>query len=111
MIEAMYGVEFQSNQLGINSGYGVAIFETDRIFGGDSSFVYIGKYKIQNGTLKVTVKVTNDRKIMSSVFGVDEFTLYGEGTLSRNEFTLEGYMQENPAMKIVAKFTRRAELP
>ena len=37
MLEAMWGVEFGSNQDG---GYGVVILETGRILGGDSSFIY-----------------------------------------------------------------------
>jgi hypothetical protein len=111
MIEAMYGVEFTSNLN--NMGYGVVIFETGRIFGGDTSFVYIGRYEIQNGTIKATVKVNNDRMVMPSVLGdnLNEYTLHGEGVISRDEFTLEAYMEEHPEKKLTIKFTRRAELP
>lgn len=58
MIEALYGLEFVSNMQ--DGGYGVAILETGRIFGGDSSFVYIGDYEVKNGTVYASVKCTND---------------------------------------------------
>jgi hypothetical protein len=125
MIEAMYGVEFVSNVNDLqpggraidDMGYGVVIFETGKILGGDSSYVYVGKYRTENGVLKVNVKVTNDRKVLTSIFGdLDEFHLYGEATLKAGEyqikeFIVHGEMVEHPAMKIAVKFTRRAELP
>ena len=124
MIEAMYGVEFVSNvnhlqgNRGIDDmGYGVVIFETGRILGGDSSYVYVGEYAIDNSILKVNVKVTNDRKVLTSIFGnFDEFRLTGQATIKDRgylirEFIVYGEMMENPALKIAVKFTRRAELP
>jgi len=56
MIEALYGVEFVSNM--DNGGYGVAVLETGRIFGGDSSFVFVGKYEVKNRILHANVKCT-----------------------------------------------------
>jgi len=110
MIEALYGVEFESNMN--DAGYGVVVLETERILGGDSSFVFVGNYKLENGIIKAEVKCTNDRKILQSIFGdIDEFTLSLSGKPQRNEFILQGYMIENPAMKIGIKLTRRAELP
>ena len=66
MIEALYGVEFWSNQSSM--GYGVAVLETGRIFGGDTSFTYLGSYEIQNGVLSATVRCNNDRMVLPSVF-------------------------------------------
>lgn len=110
MLEAMYGLEFVSNSN--DGGYGVVVLETGRVFGGDSSFVYIGSYRVENGILKAEVKCTNDRELMRSIFGnLKEFTLRLEGKPERNEFILQGQMVENPSMRIAVKFTRRAELP
>ncbi|WP_289283443.1 MULTISPECIES: GrlR family regulatory protein [unclassified Methylophaga] len=50
MIEALYGVEFESNMN--DAGYGVVVLETERILGGDSSFVFVGNYKLENGIIK-----------------------------------------------------------
>jgi len=110
MIEAMYGVEFISNQM--VAGYGVAILETERIFGGDTSFVYIGSYEVKNGTVYAQIKVTNDRGVLESVFGdLDEFNLKLEGPLNDSEIILQGHVVENTALSIGIKLTRRAELP
>lgn len=110
MLEAMYGLEFLSNAN--DGGYGVVVLETGRVFGGDSSFVYIGSYKVENGILKAEVKCTNDRELLKSIFGdIKEFNLRLEGQPQHTEFILQGYMVEEPSMKIGVKFTRRAELP
>jgi hypothetical protein len=110
MIEAMYGVEFVSNQM--SSGYGVAVLETGRILGGDTSFVYIGSYEVKNGIAYANVKCTNDRDVLESVFGdLKEFNLELQGAVSDREFTLQGHMVEDPSFSIGIKLTRRAELP
>ena len=110
MIEALYGVEFVSNMN--NGGYGVAVLETGRILGGDSSFVFVGDYEVKNGTLHANVKCTNDREMLESIFGdLKEFNLQLEGTPNEKEIILKGHMLENPDMQIGVKLTRRAELP
>jgi len=114
-IEALYGVEFASNVLidnGDNAGFGIAVLETQRILGGDSSFLYVGDYECKDGILYANVKCTNDRKSLRSVFGdINEFNLCLAGKPANDEFMLKGYMVENPNMKIDIKMTRRAELP
>lgn len=110
MLEAMYGIEFVSNTNDV--GYGVVILETGRVLGGDSSFVFVGKYEVKNGIMHTDVKCTNDRNLLPSIFGdIKEFSLRLEGKPDYKEFLLQGHMIENPAMKIAVKLTRRAELP
>lgn len=110
MIEALYGIEFESN---VNDeGYGVVVLETGRILGGDSSFVFIGDYKVENNIVRAKIKCTNYRKTLRSIFGdIDEFNLHLEGKPSDSEFILQGHMIEDPLMKISVKLTRIAELP
>ena len=110
MIEALYGIEFVSN---VNDGgYGVVVLETGRILGGDSSFVFVGSYEIENGIVSAEIKCTNDRKLLRSIFGdIDEFNLLLKGTSDHDEFILQGHMIEDPSMRIEVKLTRRAELP
>jgi len=106
----MYGIEFVSNAN--DGGYGVVVLETGKILGGDSSFVFVGSYKTENGIVCADVKCTNDRNMLQSIFGdIKEFNLHLEGKPDLKEFTLRGHMIENPAMKIAVKLTRRAELP
>lgn len=111
-IEALYGVEFISNLPVNNIGYGVAVLETGRILGGDSSFVFIGNYEVKDGIVYANVKCTNDRNLLQSIFGnLKEFNLKLEGSLEKSEFILQGHLVENPSMQIGVKLTRRAELP
>jgi hypothetical protein len=110
MIEAMYGLEFISNQN--DGGHGVIILETGRAFGGDSSFIYIGEYTVRNQYISAKVKCTNDRRVLQSIFGaIDEFNLILEGALDHEQMTLQGHMVENPDMQVAVRLTRRAELP
>jgi len=110
MLEAMWSVEFISNLN--DSGYGVAIFETGRILGGDSSFTFIGSYEVVNGNVQAKVKCSNYREALPSIFGdMKEFNLVFEGVPAQNEFEVCGYIPENTQMRIKAKLTRIAELP
>src|SRR4051812_15063347 len=114
MIEAMYGVKFHSN-MG-DFGFGVVILETGRVLGGDSSCVYVGEYRVENGILKAHVEVTNDRKVLTSIFGdIDRFHLNCSVKIGPDgfydRFVMDGEVVENPEMKILVEFTRRAELP
>lgn len=97
----------------MNGGYGVVVLETGKLFGGDSSFVYMGRYELEkNGRLRADVKCTNDRNIFQSVFGdIREFNLRLEGTPAEHEFVLDGHITEKPDFEILVKLTRRAELP
>lgn len=42
MLEALWSVEFQSS-FGLQ-GNGVVVFETGRVFGGDSTMIYVGNF-------------------------------------------------------------------
>ena len=111
MIEAMYGVEFLTKAG--NSGYGVAVLETCRIFGGDSSMTYIGDYSVENGRVKASVKVTNDRGVNPSIFGdnAKQYTLELEGEVEDSEIVLQGHRTDDKTKEIGIRLTRRCELP
>lgn len=110
MIEALWGIEFVSNRP--DGGYGVLVLETGRVLGGDSSFVFVGNYEVNNGVIRAEAKCTNDRGTLESIFGnIKEFTVVLEGPVDQKEMILNGYMKENPENKLAVKLTRRAELP
>jgi len=110
MLEAMWSLEFISSQQ--RGGYGIAVLETGRIFGGDSSCIYIGSYEVKNDIVHALVKVTNDRGILQTIFGdLKEFTLVLNGRADQDSFVLEGHMQEHPEQRMDVRLTRRAELP
>lgn len=111
MVEALWSVEFQSS-FGMH-GNGVAVFETGRVFGGDSTMIYVGSFKIENGVIHSEINVKKYAHVqgMSSVVGMDSFNLKVSGTPAQNEMILSGHVVEDPTSKITIKAIRRAELP
>jgi hypothetical protein len=110
MIEALWTVEFVSTEG--NIGAGVVIFETNRIFGGDVGYYYLGEYETKNNKMTAKVKVTHYFGPSSSVFGeLKEFTIHLSGDIQVPVMTALGYLEENPKQKMVVRCTRRADLP
>ena len=112
MIEALWSVEFVSNTHSI--GAGVAVFETGRVLGGDSSFMYVGDYKTENGIVHSNIHVTKYSNIgnMQSIFGpLTSFNLKVSGAVDPQTMVLTGTMIEQPQLQITIKAIRRVELP
>lgn len=110
MIEALWTVEFISTKG--NFGAGVVVFETNRVFGGDVSYYYLGSYKVKNDEITAKIKVTHYFGPPSSIFGeLKEFTIHLSGKIDSPVMTARGYLEEKPELKIAARCTRRADLP
>ena len=111
MLEALWSVEFQSS-FGMR-GNGVAVFETGRVFGGDSAMIYVGSYKIENSTIYSDINVQKYADVpgMASVVGFDKFNLKLTGKLNGNMMVLSGHVLEDPSRTITIRAVRRAELP
>ena len=60
-IEGLYVVEFGDVAIGGQTytywNGGVAVLETNRIFGGDSGYYYVGNYTIKDSQFEATVKI------------------------------------------------------
>jgi hypothetical protein len=111
MLEALWSVEFQSS-FGMH-GNGVAVFETGRVFGGDSSMIYVGSFRVENGVIhsEINVKKYAHTPGMGSVVGLDTFNLKVTGKPDQNDMVLSGFVVEDPARTITIHAVRRAELP
>lgn len=111
MLEALWSVEFQSS-FGMH-GNGVAVFETGRVFGGDSTMIYTGNFKVENGGITSDIRVSKYAKApgMTSVVGLNDFNLKVTGKPDAKEMVLSGYVVEDPSRKITIRAVRRAELP
>lgn len=111
MLEALWSVEFQSS-FGLG-GCGVVVFETGRVFGGDSTMIYVGSFKVENGVIHSNINIKKYANVpgMVSVVGFNDFNLEVTGTPAQNEMLLSGYVVEDPSRKITIKAVRRAELP
>jgi hypothetical protein len=110
-LEALWSVEFVSNQPGI--GAGVAIFETGRVFGGDSQYYYLGTCEVDgNGVAHADVTATHFWGPMSSIFGpARQVHLRLTGKVAAPVMMLEGSLVEDPSRKVMVRLTRQAELP
>lgn len=111
MLEALWSVEFQSS-FGMH-GTGIAVFETGRVLGGDSTMIYVGSFRVENGTIdsEINVKKYSHVPGMTPVVGLDNFNLKVTGKPDAKEMLLSGYVVEDPSRKITIKAVRRAELP
>ena len=110
MIEALWSVEFISNVQ--NWGAGVVVFETGKIFGGDSTYFYVGSYDLVADTIHAQVTVSHYAGEPNSIFGpLKKLSIVGTGKPEQNAFTIQGHVVENPSLQIAARLTRRAELP
>lgn len=94
-------------------GNGVVVFETSRVFGGDSTMIYVGNYQVENGLIQSKININNYAHVpgMSSVVNLDSFNLQVTGEIDSKEMVLSGYVVEDSSRKITIKTLRRAELP
>lgn len=111
MLEALWSVEFQSS-FGMH-GNGVAVFETGRVLGGDSTMIYVGSFRVENGAIDADINVKKYANVpgMVSVVGLNDFNLKVTGKPDTQSMTLVGYVVEDPARRITINAVRRAELP
>jgi hypothetical protein len=110
MLEALWTVEFVSS-MG-SYGAGVVVFETNRIFGGDAFYYYLGSVVVKNEIVEADVVVTHHSGPLQSIFGpLNKFHLKLSGRVQTPVMVLQGYLVENPQMKMSARLTWRAELP
>jgi hypothetical protein len=111
MLEALWSAEFRSN-FGMQ-GTGIVVLETGRVFGGDSSMIYVGSFKADDKVIRFDINVKKYAHVpgMASVVGLDSFNLKVSGTPAREGFLLSGHVVEDPSRTMTIKVTRRAELP
>ena len=68
----------------------MVVFETGRVFGGDTSFFYIGSYELTQTRVSGRVRVKRHSESLPSVFGLEDFELGFKGGYNPDRFTLEG---------------------
>lgn len=109
MIEALWSLEFATNNN--FSGAGVAVFETGRIFGGDSSYYYVGRYSTKDNIATATITATHYYGPKNNVFGpLDSVTIEFVGAIDSKTFLIKGRPVGIPG-ELTVRLTRRAELP
>jgi hypothetical protein len=111
MLEAVWSVEFLSNQ-GV-SGNGIAVFDAGRIFGGNDTLIYTGRYQVVDGVIHAQVKVETYALTPAVISGggFQTFHLDVTGPPDRNNLFLTGHVTTDPSRTMTIRAVRRVELP
>jgi hypothetical protein len=112
MLEALWSVKFGTNQQFY--GAGVIVFETNRIFGGDTCFYYIGHftYNVRDQTVSGEVEVKRHAPGLPFIFPpYNEGTVILQGTVSTPTMMLTGHLAGDPSQAIAVHCTKLAALP
>jgi hypothetical protein len=116
-MQGFWTVNFSHPNSG-TAGGGVIAIQNQRILGGDSSYMYQGTLQVNGNVVTGNIEVTRHSSFMSpSIFGgTENFHLNLSGTMGDEKLDpsqrldLEGYMVENPSLKIRVNGVRRADL-
>lgn len=117
-LEALWSVVFIApGQQNVNAG--VVIFETGRLFGGDSWYYYTGTYEEKNGKLTAKLKSTHYAGPVSSPsMGMRREGMYlfeeidqGQDGNGNRTIIVKGSAVEAPNASVVAHLTWREPLP
>lgn len=117
-VEGMWAVYFGDvDGPGVNSG--IAVFETNRIFGGDSLMAYLGTFEVGGGQLKAEARVWayNPHIEVQTAFGKPgtpqgELVRF-EGKVGQDGQEITGQMWElpNEAVRLPIFLRKLADLP
>lgn len=113
-IEALWSVQFAGP---VGSSGGVVIFETGKLFGGDSQYYWIGTYTEQSGAIVADLDVHHYSGPPYSAFGpMTDFKLGLVATPPKSisvgaTMQASGTLASNPKAPIVMILTYRAPLP
>ncbi len=111
MIEGLWSMVFVTNKGSF--GGGVVVFDTLRLFGGNSSYCYVGNYKVgPGGDMTAVAEVSQYIEGINSIFyPLTNFILDLAGKIETPEFECIGNIREDPNQSIKVQLVKRAELP
>jgi hypothetical protein len=116
--EGLYVVEFGDvsdlTPPGMYRNGGVAVLETNRVFGGDSGYYYVGNYSVNSESIAATIKIVKHDPNWSDAFGdtAESFTVKMQaGPMIAG--TIEGSIEraDIPGIKLPVRLTFKEELP
>lgn len=113
-LEALYVVQFGDVAGPSFKNGGVAVLETNRIFGGDSGYFYLGTFSVSDSKITATITVTKHDPAWRDAFGdtATQFKVELHGQVVGN--TISGQMKrlDKPGFpSLPVRLTRKAELP
>lgn len=109
MIEGFWIVQYEGVQA---NGGGVVVLLKGRVLGGDSGFIYTGKYETDEKTLSAWVTVHNFLPGVASVLGIQgDFELALKGTVDGETIKGAASVVNQETAGIVLKLTKVSNLP
>lgn len=106
MNDGIYYVEFSGN--GQSFGFGVIVFDSGKINGGDPGFVYTGSAKVNGQQISAELSIKQWNKSKQSVFpGTNNYVLNVTGSIAPDgkSFKASGGPQGNPGLKFSVQGT------
>lgn len=108
-IEALWSLKFGTTEL---YGAGVTVFETKRVFGGDSLFFWTGEYTIKDAVLTALVHVEKHVDGGTPIIPLDSYDLAITGKMKGGTIQAVGTVVGHPDLPQVALiFAKLAPLP
>lgn len=108
-VEALWTMEFGSGE-GWQNG-GVVIFETGRVFGGDSRYYYLGEFSTSGNEITATLRIVHYHAKPETPYG-DSATDYTiELTGNRSNDRIEGNILREGYAPMEARLHWRSDLP
>ena len=110
-LEAVWSVEFLSSEG--SGGNGIAVFDGGRIFGGNETLIYTGRYEVVSGVIRAEVKVETYALAHGAdpAKGFPVYRLRVTGPPNRNNLFLSGFVESDPSRTMTIRAVRRTELP
>ena len=116
-IEGLYVVEFGDVAIGGQTytywNGGVAVLETNRIFGGDSGYYYLGNYTIKDSQFEATAKIVKHNPNWEDAFGSTSPSFNVKVRATVNNGIIEGFVDrlDPPQARLPIRLTWKEDLP
>ena len=116
-IEGLYVAEFGDVAIGGETytywNGGVAVLETNRLFGGDSGYYYLGNYTIKDSQFEATVKIVKHNPTWEDAFGSTSPSFNIKVQATANNGIIEGFMDrlDPPQARLPVRLTWKEDLP
>jgi hypothetical protein len=104
----LYKAEFNTRR---GRGAGTIFVQDGKLWGGDSSMFYIGRYTEDGDGLSAVINTDIHTKIpgIESVFGVDQLRLTLGGTIKGDSIVMTGRAAQAPTLEFEAVLTKICE--
>ena len=109
MLEAFWSVEFLVPTFG-SYGAGVVVLENGTVRGGDSSYYYVGNFRVKDDVVIADVSINHYFGPLNNVFGnIQKTQVTLSGKIDYDTFDVSGQSQDLN-IPIIVRFKRIAEL-